>query len=66
MTPTIDFSDNELNHVSFGRQEIENGFANASLGSGVDKLPGSFLRHAAAPLSFHVSVVVVAVVVAFQ
>ena len=29
--------------------------SNASLGSGVDKLPGSFLRHAAAPLSIHVS-----------
>ena len=37
-TSTIDFSDKELNHVSFGRQEIENGLANASLGSGVDKL----------------------------
>ena len=54
-TSTIDFSDNELNHVSFGRQEVENGLANASLGSGVDKLPSSFLRHAADPLSIHVS-----------
>ena len=44
-----------MNHVSFGRQEIANGLANASLGSGVEKLPGSFLRHAAAPLFFHVS-----------
>ena len=55
MTSTIDFSDNELNHVSFGGQEIENDLANVSLGFGVDKLPDSFLRHAAAPLSIHVS-----------
>ena len=55
MTSTIDFSDNELNHVSFGRQEIESGLANASLVAGVDKLPGSFSRHAAAPISIHVS-----------
>ena len=55
ITSTIDFYDNELKHVSFGRQEIENGLANASLGSGVYKLPGSFLRHATAPLSIHVS-----------
>ena len=55
ITSTIDFSENELKHVSFGRQKFEIGLVNASLGSGVDKLPGSFLRLATAPLSIHVS-----------
>ena len=50
----LDFSEREFNSVSFDLDNVNEELMNASLGTGIDLIPGLLLRHTSSSLSFHV------------
>ena len=50
----LDFSEHEFNSVSFDLDNVNEELMNASLGTGIDLIPGLLLRHTSSSLSFHV------------
>ena len=50
----IDFSERKFNSVSFDLDYVNEELMNASLGTGIDLIPGLHLRHTSSSLSFHV------------
>ena len=50
----LNFSEREFNSVSFDLHNVNEDLMNASLGTGIDLIPGLLLRHTSSSLSFHV------------
>ena len=50
----LDFNERELNSVFFELDNVNEEFMTASLGTGIDLIPGLLLRHTSSSLSFHV------------
>ena len=50
----LGFTEREFNCVSFDLDNVNEELMNASLGTGIDLIPGFLLRHKSSSLSFHV------------
>ena len=50
----LDFSEREFNSMSFDSDNVNQKLTNASLGTGIDLIPGLLLRHTSFSLYFHV------------
>ena len=49
----VDFCDRMLNYVNFDLADVFSAPSAASLGTGIDHIPGHLLKYSAKPLSFH-------------